>query len=284
MKPLCSLLCASTLLFIVLGCSLITHRAEALSGLVGSWSFDEDAGTTVYDSSGNGNNGTLMNGTAWSTGKYGSALTFNGVDSYVEMPNSSILNNANFTIEAWIYLAADVENNTQARIVSKQQTTRKSCSFDIFGKGYGGSTANQLLLSIGTGTTWINFLSTTHLSNQTWYHVAGTHEGTTSKIYIDGHLDKNGTTSTQITDNAGVLTIGCQKMTEGFTDAAYFFNGTIDEVRIYNRALSQEEIQGDMAIPELPTFLIVPLFIVATLLAVIVSRKKEKLSRAAFAS
>lgn len=276
------LFCISILLLIMLGCSLVTRKVEASSGLVGSWSFDEGAGATVYDSSGNGNNGTLMNAPVWSAGAYGLALTFNGADCYVEMSNSSILNSSNFTIEAWIYLNADV-NNTQARIVSKQENASKSYSFGIFGKGYGGSTGNQLLLSIGNGTTWWNFLSTTHLSNQTWYHVAGTQEGTTSKIYINGQLDKNGTTLTQTTNNTGVLTIGCQKQTAP-SYIAFFFNGTIDEVRIYNRALSQQEIQGDMTIPEFPTLLVVPLFMMATLVTATVYKRKEKTSRATSAS
>jgi hypothetical protein len=258
-------------LLITLACSLANHKVEASTGLVGYWSFDEVAGTTAYDSSGNGNNGTLINDPVWSAGEYGSALTFNGANSSVETSNSSIFNNANFTIEAWIYLNSDV-NNTQTRIVSKQGTISKSYSFDIFGKGYGGSTGNQLLLSIGNGTTWFNFLSATHLSNQTWYHVAGTQEGTTSSIYINGQLDRNGTTLAQTTDNAGVLTIGCQKQASpSYTD--YFFNGTIDEVRIYDRALSQQEIQGDMTIPEFP-ILIVPLFVLATIVTVTVYKKK----------
>jgi hypothetical protein len=276
MKCLSLLFCMSILLVIVLGVSLVTHKAEASSGLVGYWSFDEGAGTTAYDSSGNGNNGTLINSPVWSAGKYGSALTFDGTTNYVEMSNSSVLNNANFTIEAWIFINADV-NQTQARIVSKQETGSKSYSFDIFGNGYGGSTGNQLLLSIGTGATWINFLSTTHLSNRTWYHVAGTQEGTSSKIYINGQLDKNGTTATQTTDNNGVLTVGCQKQTG--TSTTFFFNGTIDDVRIYNRALSQQEIQGDMAVPEFPTLLLAPLFMIATLVALLVCKKKEKLRR-----
>jgi hypothetical protein len=260
----------------MLGCLLLVNKGEASGGLVGSWSFDEGAGTTVHDSSGNGNDGTLMNAPVWSTGKFSAALTFDGTDNYVLIPHSDTLTSSNFTIEAWIYLNSDV-NNTQARIVSKQETISKSHSFGIFGKGYGGSTGNQLILSIGNGTTWWNFLSTTHLSNQTWYHVAGTHEGTTSKIYIDGQLDKNGTTITQTANNAGVLTIGCQKQTIPSTGAMFFFNGTIDEVRIYNRALSQQDIQADI-IPEFSTSLIMPLFMIATLLAVIVYGSKQKRS------
>jgi hypothetical protein len=255
----------------MIGCVLSVHRVEASSGLVGSWSFDEGTGTSVHDSSGNGNNGTLMNAPVWSTGKYGDALTFDGIYDYVEIPHNETLTSSNFTIEAWIYLSSDVVG-TQARKVSKQETISKSYSFDIFGNGYGGSTGNQLLLSIGNGANWWNFLSATHLSNQTWYHVAGTHEGTTSKIYIDGQLDKNGTTSTQTANNTGVLTIGCQKQTG--TNASFFFNGTIDEVEIYNRALSQQEIQGDM-IPEFPAPLVLLLPMIVIPLIVLVYKKRR---------
>jgi hypothetical protein len=90
-------------------------------------------------------------------------------------------------------------------------------------------------------------------------------------------LDKNGTTLAQTTNNTGVLTIGCQKQTTPFY-MDFFFNGTIDEVKIYNRALSQEEIQGDMAIPEFPIFLAAPLFMIATLVAVTLHKKRQKLS------
>jgi hypothetical protein len=74
-----------------------------------------------------------------------------------------------------------------------------------------------------------------------------------------------------------VLTIGCQNQTTPATGAMFFFNGTIDEVRIYNRALSQQEIQVDM-VPEFSTSLIMPLFMTATLLAVIVYGRKQKRS------
>jgi hypothetical protein len=213
------------------------------SGLVGCWKFDEGSSTTAYDSSGYNNDGILTNGPAWVNGKYGKALSFDGADDYVQVPHSSTLNSPNFTIEAWIYLNADI-GNTQKRIVSKQETFSRSYSFDLFGNGYSGSTGNQLVLSIGNGAEWVNFMSDTKLSIKTWYHVVGTHEGTTSKIYINGQLDKSGTTTTQTTDNPAVLTIGCTKQTG---DApTFFFNGIIDEVRIYNRTLSQQEIVADM--------------------------------------
>lgn len=210
------------------------------TGMVSYWKLNEGSGNTAKDSSGCKNDGTLKGNTNWVKGKSEYALEFDGNGDYVEVSHSSSLVSASFAIEAWVYLNADV-GNTQKRIVSKQQTCPKSYSFELFGNGYGGSKGNQLNLAIGNGSTWVNFLSTTHLSTKTWYHIAGTHQGRTSKIYINGQLDKEGETTNQTTDNTAVLTIGCVKQTEP-PEVNFFFNGIIDEVAIYNKDLTSKEI------------------------------------------
>jgi hypothetical protein len=253
----------------------ISKVDAATDGLVGYWSLDEGTGDVAYDTSGYGNNGSLVNAPSWTDGIFGKAVQFDGIDDCVEVPHSGILNNANFTIEAWIYLDEDI-GNTQARIVSKQQTNAFSYSMNIFGKGLHASEGNQLVLSTGTGMTWIHLQSNTYLANKTWYHVAATHEDTTSKLYINGTLDISGTTAIQTTLNLGVLTIGCLHMT-GY-NATYFFPGVIDDVRIYSRALSQAEIAGDM-IPEFPSFLILPFFMIAALMTIVLSKRRQSVRR-----
>jgi len=208
-----------------------------IGDLVAHYKFDEGSGTTANDSSNYGNNGAVF-GATWSRG----ALTFDGVDDYVEIPHNPILNNANLSIEAWIYLNADV-GNAQTRIVSKQETGGRCYSLGIFGNGYYGSTGNQIYLNIGNGSTTINLLSTTKLSIGRWYYVAGTHAGTTSKIYIDGVLDKEGTTTAQTADNLATLTIGCLYQTDTPNwGHCLLFNGLIDEVKIYTYARTADEI------------------------------------------
>src|SRR4029077_3493884 len=80
-----------------------TTAAASGSGLVAAYSFDEGTGTTIADASGNANTGTTAN-TAWSTqGKYGGALTFNGVNARINIPNSSSLQlTTGMTLEAWV--------------------------------------------------------------------------------------------------------------------------------------------------------------------------------------
>jgi hypothetical protein len=232
-----------------------------ISPLVGYWNLDEGAGSIAHDISYNSNDGILVNSPLWVNGKYGTALHFDGINDYVEVPHSNTLINPNFTIEAWIYLDEDV-GNREARIVSKQEDNLKEYTLCIFGKGYEGSGGNQLVLSIANGVTVVKLKSNTYLSNRTWYHVAATHENTLSKLYINGDLVAEGTTTTLTLSNSEVLTIGCLKMG---THLNWFFKGIIDEVKIYDKALSQSEIQADM-IPEFSPLMVLPLFIIATLI------------------
>ena len=77
--------------------------AVAASGLVAYWKFDEGSGTTVADSSGNGNTGTLVNGPLWTAGRVGNALFFDGIDDNVTVPDSTSLDlSSSFTLSAWV--------------------------------------------------------------------------------------------------------------------------------------------------------------------------------------
>jgi hypothetical protein len=84
--------------------SILSHQAKAAtSGLAGYWKFDEGSGTVASDSSNNGNTGTLVNGPQWVDGIRGNALTFDGVDDYVDVLDSNNLDvSQSITIEAWV--------------------------------------------------------------------------------------------------------------------------------------------------------------------------------------
>jgi hypothetical protein len=75
---------------------------DLLTGLIGHWTFDEGSGTTVADSSGNNNTGTLVNGPTWDTGKIGGALSFDGSDDYVDASNLSYNTDYPLTVSLWI--------------------------------------------------------------------------------------------------------------------------------------------------------------------------------------
>ncbi len=208
-------------------------------GLVAAYNFNEGSGTTVADISGNNLTGTIV-GATWTTGRYGNGLSFDGATNYVDLGNPAALQlSGSMTLEAWIYATANPTNDGQ--IVSKssgpgwQVKTTPDTGVQTFGvKAYGASGSAQRY-------------STSQRLLNTWYHVAGVYDATagTLSLYINGNLD-NGTVvglipSSQLNQ---AVNVNIGRRTGG-----YYFKGTIDEVRIYNRALSQTEIQADMATP-----------------------------------
>ena len=225
---------------------LIGHSSPALAqsgapGLVAAFGFDEGTGTTVKDSSGNNLNGTIVGATWTTTGMYGNALSFNGTSSYVDLGSPSALQlTGSMTIEAWVKVAANPADDGQ--IVSKSNGSgwQLKTSPDTGPHTFGIS------VSVNS-TTKAQRYSTTVPALNTWYHIAGVYDDAalTLSTYVNGVLD-NGTLrgtvpASQLNQTANV-NIG--RRTGGF-----YFNGVIDEVRIYNRALSQAEIQTDMITP-----------------------------------
>jgi hypothetical protein len=171
-------------------------------------------------------------------------LSFNGSSSYVDLGNPTLLQIAGgMTWSAWVEAAADPADDGQ--IVAKaddasgwQLKTSPDTGPHTFGVRVAGAT-----------NTLAQRYSTTVRSLNVWYHVAGVYNASaqTLDIYVNGVLD-NGTLSGTIPasqiNSAVNVNIGRRSGGSG-----YYFNGVIDDVRIYNRALSQAEIQADMNTP-----------------------------------
>jgi parallel beta-helix repeat protein len=206
------------------------------TGLVGCWRFDENAGTTAYDSSGNGNDGTLC-GPEWVQGKNGSALSFDGSDDYVEVPDSPTLNPSAITVMAWVYfkeLSSSFPSNN-SMIISKGTDYDANGSFCLFATGPQG-----ICLHMKDNGQDVYFIQMVDFVEGEWYHVAGTYDGSEMKIYINGEFTGGWVTNISRTTDAGNLQIGALRK----PGEESWLNGTIDEVRIYDRALSKEEIQA----------------------------------------
>jgi hypothetical protein len=198
-------------------------------GLVGWWRFDEGSGTVAGDSSGNGNNGTIY-GATWVPGKYGDALNFDGTDDYVEIPNSASLDPSIFTITAWIDISA--YSPYLCPIVDR---TTYSGGYSLWVGGTGYNTG-KLELTGGFGNQATSSLITVPLNQ--WVFVAAVWNGSTTTFYMNTTSETRTGYSFQ---DIGSLTtrIGNERWAFG----GQFFNGVIDEVHIYNRALSANEIQ-----------------------------------------
>jgi Ca2+-binding RTX toxin-like protein len=206
-------------------------------GPVAYWKFDEGSGNIASDSSGNGNNGMIHTAT-WTDGIVGRALHFNGVDSWVEVPNSPTLTGlSQITVEAWIQ-----EDSIPSRpngIISKCDGWAPPTNAEYF---LGTVDSGRVFFETDHSTA-IFSATTTQLITQVgkWYHVAGTWSGDTYTIYVDGTPVLSGTCTPQTTlSNTLPVQIG-RHGTWPWT----YFQGIIDEVKIYNHARTADEILSD---------------------------------------
>jgi fibronectin type 3 domain-containing protein len=208
------------------------------TGLVLAYSFNAGSGTTVIDASSNGNNGTI-NGATWSTqGRYGGALSFNGTSNMVVIPNSASLNlSAGMTLQAWIMPTA-VQSGWRTVMQREVDAYFLNASNDngpLIPSG-GGHIGDQVQWVSGSTASPVN----------AWTHLAMTYDGAQMRLYVNGVLAAGQTATGPIQTNSNALRIG------GNVPYGEFFQGLIDEVRVYNRALSQAEIQTDMNNPVEP--------------------------------
>lgn len=210
----------------------------AQTGLVGYWKFDEGSGSFAADSSGNGNTGTLMNKPIWTTDCIsGKCLAFGGVNDYVSINKFGDFSNG-FTITMWLSMKPNV--NAQRPFLSGFFST---CYVDT------GSTSMTCFL--GNGTSYSSSLTTSGWSYNSWTHFALTYDKTTGNWVIYRNGTSVGTsTYNYVMSMTNTFCIGANCWNGGSQDN---FNGTIDEVKIYNGALTASEVYADYTGMLVPT-------------------------------
>jgi len=216
-------------------------------GLVAEWHFDEGSGSVLVDSSGNGNDG-VIHGATWVEGKYGGALSFDGRDDYVDCGNDESLDitDGDFTFEAWFKSSTDVNNY---QFILKKGNSHihnenfKFVSFSISRNGLPEPSPSRLFMHIsdGDGVNEYCAKSTDKIIDGEWHHGAAVVDLSNYKmcLYVDGV--QNDEVSIDGFDGFSVSNNVFIGYTEGRQDM--YFNGIIDEVRIYNRALTADEIK-----------------------------------------
>jgi prepilin-type N-terminal cleavage/methylation domain-containing protein len=203
--------------------------------IVGNWNLDEGSGTTAKDFSGYNNHGTIS-GAVYTTdtpqkaagqgsGKY--ALSFDGVDDYVSIPDNILNLNNDFTIELWANPNYDAENPRWLCLMDTINS--KNISVGILSVAGSGNIYFKL-----SGISSIQTVSTADYGS--WYHVVWVYQGGTQYIYLNGAKQSTGTGG--ISADATFSSIG-----GGYSTSSYTTNGLLDEVRIYSRALTATEIQ-----------------------------------------
>ena len=200
---------------------------------IAAYSFDENEGTVAHDSV--NHHDAKIEGAEWASGKFGSALEFNAkAKSALTIPGTEDLRFENFTLEAWVDPS---ESRSLAAIIAKTNPT--DYGYALYD---GGETAGKPEGFI-TNHTWVQSYvearsSTTPLN--AWTHLALTSDGVHLRLYVNGELVQEHA-ATKVKAGIGDLKIGG---TEFFGGAEYF-TGKIDEVYLYNRALSEAEIKSD---------------------------------------
>ena len=217
--------------------SAVVTNPPPPTGLVGAWAFDENQGTSAADASGNTNTGTLTGGVAWNAaGKFGAALSFDGVNDFVNIPDANTLDlTTGMTLEAWVHPTSLGGWRT---VLMKEQPG--NLVYDLYGSRSGTNVPVGEIIA-GGGSRNVN--GSAAIAVNTWTHLALTYNGTALTMYVNGVQSGQTVFAGSIATSTGALKVG------GNAIWGEWFQGLIDEVRVYNRALTGAEITTDMGRP-----------------------------------
>jgi len=202
---------------------------SADSGLVGYWKFDEGAGTAAADSSGGGHPGTLQAGAGWAAGSSGSSASFDGADDYVQVGAGVPAAGAALTVSAWVYPTGGGTAGAGGVIVNREG------EYEV--ARFPDGTIQWAIANQSPGWGWVNTGYVARPSR--WTHITFTYDGVSAKTYADGQLVHTAAASGAIGD---VLPAQNDFRIGGRQATPQFFQGRLDEVRVYNRALAGGEV------------------------------------------
>ncbi len=224
---------------LVLGLTL-TNSASA--ELVGWWKLDDGSGTTALDSSGNGNDGTLQGDPQWVEGQFGGALEGDGNGDYILVPHSDSLDISDaVTVALWVYGGIPPD-----QIICKGSGGGAWWASYSFRIDDNASYVRQINFRgrIGTNADALN--SSSPIPQDEWTHIAITFDisasGNNQKIYVNGQLDAESRSENPLSTNTDDLLIGA----DAYGDTRWHWQGMLDDVRIFNEALPEGQIQAIM--------------------------------------
>ncbi len=222
---------------------------------VGTWHLNEGRGTVAHDEFPNNDDGTLTGGANWTQGRFWTGLSFSGSGSAVDIPDASSLEPANVTVSAWVNAGTSPGNFKY--IVAKGANSCQAGSYGLYTGENGGL---EFYVATNAGLTYtISANPGPGIWDGKWHSVIGTYDGSNVDLYVDGQLVGSGAPDTAPISyglrTSNDLEIGnypgCPSQDLGFV-------GSIDEVRIFDRALGAQEIRAAVAVsralpPLLPT-------------------------------
>jgi hypothetical protein len=220
------------------GASLAALKIKDNDGLVGWWALDDNTGTSGVDSSGFGQTGSFVGSPSWTTSLPSvsfndtAALSLNGTNAQFSVPSNSRLQiTGDMTISFWVYRSNTTSDWTRLVGKGSSMTARNYGVWTGPGIGY------KILFQQynAGGSSVLDLQGATALAQNTWYHVACTISGSTASIYVNGVLDAQ-------TTRSGTPGTNTDPVTFGYAGIHTYFNGNLDDVRIYNRALSAADV------------------------------------------
>jgi len=194
------------------------------------------------DESGNGHDGTENGGIALVSDRYGnsnSAYNFNGTDSYITIPHSAEFDLSSYTLSAWIKPRSypDVENGIVEKGIIGDPENHNYSLYMV------NTSYFQNFYEYNSGANNVFCTSAKHDVLDQWYHILGSYDGAELKMYVNGRLEKTTVEANPPGTNPSDLVIGARN--DEFVGYKFFFDGVIDEVKVYNRALTEFESIGD---------------------------------------
>ncbi len=218
------------LLIMLVSTSMNEAFSQDAKFLVGYWSFDDIKGNEVKDLSGNDNDGTINGDVEEVAGKFGDALSFDGAGSHVAIADSKSLDGMdNFTVQLWI--------NFNAIKADWNHILEKDCLYGLTVNTGSGTFQYDTGTDCGNRAGWVD--SKYNVSEKTWYHIAMTVDGSKVIFYVNGKKESEKAWGEPVGDTDVALHIA--------HPSSYLVDGAIDEVKVWSIALTESEIQSEMA-------------------------------------
>ena len=214
----------------------VRDSAPPVPGLVAAYGFDEATGLTVGDRSPSGNTGTISGATRALAGRFGGGLSFDGVNDWVTVPDAPSLDlTTGMTLEGWVRPTAG--GSSWRTLILKEQAG--NLIYGLYSNEDSARPSGHVFVGGGDRDT----RGTAPVALNAWTHLASTYDGSVLRLFVNGVQVSTRALAGPIAASTGALRIG------GNAVWPEWFQGLIDEVRVYNRALTPAEIQSDMSTP-----------------------------------
>jgi uncharacterized repeat protein (TIGR01451 family) len=228
-------------------CTFTNTKNAPAGNLVLDYNFNEGSGGTAHDHSGYGNDGTVSGATWTGSGKNGGALSFDGVDDWVTALNNfaSLDLTTGMTLEAWV---KSTSNTGWRPVIHKDGTgSEPGLSYAMYGSDFSWPPSGYATTTTGPAE-WLHAVGASQLTLNTWTHLAVTYDGASLKLYVNAVLVSTLARTGPMITTSAPLRIGGSPVVPNPV-GPQFFKGLIDDVRIYNIALTQGQIATDRLTP-----------------------------------